>query len=206
MRQGKAFQSIAAPRAQPAKDDEEAATAKAKTERASEIWRACADLSGTAGAEYLRARCCDLPPRDGDLRFHPALWCSEVQAKLPALVARVSTVIGNRGVGVHRVWFRQGESRAVKKMRLGGSADPVCVRLWPDDAVTMGLGLAEGIETALSAQFLFKPIWATVDAGQMTKFPILRGVESLTIFADFDNAGIKPPEPCTRAIGTRASM
>lgn len=156
---------------------------------AARIWNETQPLSGSAGADYLKARCCDLPPADGDLRFHPRLYCPETKTELPALVAKVTTVIGNRTIGIHRIWFRPGETKAVKKMRLGGSPDPVCIRLWPDDAVTMGLGIAEGVETALAASFAFSPIWSAIDAGQLAKFPIVAGLESLTIFADFDKAG-----------------
>ncbi len=163
------------------------------------IWRQAQPLAGTLGADYLALRYCALPPIDGDLRFHPALYCPETGSKVPAIVARVSTVIGNRGVGVHRIWIRPGEARAVKKMRLGGCDEPVCVRLWPDDAIETCLGIAEGVESALAAARAFKPMWATIDAGQMAKFPLLSGVTSLTIFEDFDAVGDK----AARAVWTR---
>ena len=131
-----------------------------------------------------------MPPADGDLRFHPHLYCPETKTELPALVAKVTTVLGNRTIGVHRIWFRPSESKAVKKMRLGGSDELVCIRLWPDDAVTMALGITEGVESALAAAGMFKPMWSTVDASQMAKFPLLAGIESLTIFADYDKAGL----------------
>lgn len=166
--------------------------------RAWRIWGESVPLAGTPGADYLTARFCVLPPADGDLRFHPALWCPDVEAKLPALVAKVTTVIGNAPIGIHRIWFRPGESKSIKKMRLGGSDDPVCVRLWPDDCVTMALGIAEGIESALAAAHSFKPMWATIDAGLMGKFPTLAGIESLTIFADHDEAGLKAAASCYR--------
>jgi len=156
------------------------------------IWQAARPLAGTLGAEYLELRRCLLPPEAGDLRFHPALYCSEVKAELPALIARVSTVVGNRAVGVHRIWLRKGEAKAVAKMRLGGAPnDAVCIRLWPDDAVEATLGIAEGVETALAAANRFRPMWSTIDCGQMARFPLLPGVGSLTIFADFDSAGLK---------------
>jgi hypothetical protein len=158
--------------------------------RAASIWKVTKPLSGSPGADYLELRHCVLPPADGDLRFHPHLYCPETKTDLPALVAKVTTVEGNRAIGIHRVWFKPGEPKAVKKMRLGGSGEVVCIRLWPDDTVTMALGIAEGIETALAAGGMFKPMWATIDAGQMAKFPILTGIESLTIFADYDKAGL----------------
>jgi putative DNA primase/helicase len=155
------------------------------------IWRHSQPIAGTLGEAYLRLRHCALPPADGDLRFHPSLFCSEVDRALPALVARVSMVVGNKAVGIHRIWIRAGEAKAIKKKRLGGAGDaPVCIRLWPDDQVTAALGIAEGVETALAAAQVFTPMWSTLDAGQMTKFPVLRGIESLTAFIDFDKAGL----------------
>jgi putative DNA primase/helicase len=152
------------------------------------IWRQTVPLEGTLGEQYLRARYCAIPPGDA-LRFHAALFCPETSSELPALVARVTTVTGDKAVGIHRIWFRPGEARAVKKMRLGASDEPVCIRLWPRTVAT--LGIAEGIETALAAATKFSPMWSTIDAGQMTKFPLVPGVASLTVFADYDDAGLK---------------
>ena len=163
------------------------------------IWKQTPALRGTAGESYLLLRHCAIPPAEGDLRFHAALFCPEVGAELPALVARVTTVIGNKAIGVHRIWFRPGEAKAVKKMRLGSSSDPVCIRLWPDSEVALGLGIAEGIETALAAAHWFKPVWSTIDVAQMKRFPIVPGVESLTVWSDHDKAGID----AARAVGNR---
>ena len=63
------------------------------------------------------------------------------------------------------------------------------VRLWPDEAVTMGLGIAEGIETGLSLAHAFAPVWAAIDAGNLASLPVLGGVESLLIAADNDESG-----------------
>ena len=112
-------------------------------------------------------------PADADLRFHPRLYCAGVKAELSALVARVSTVLANRPVGIHRIWIRASERRAIAKRRLSGCDEPVCIRLWPDDAVTIGLGIAEGVESALAAARAFRPVWSTIDAGGMSKFPLL---------------------------------
>ncbi len=58
------------------------------------IWKQTQPIAGTLGEQYLRLRHCALPPADGDLRFHAALFCPEVSAELPALVAKVTTVTG----------------------------------------------------------------------------------------------------------------
>jgi hypothetical protein len=51
--------------------------------------------------------------------------------------------------------------------------------------VLEGLLIGEGIETCLAA----RPIWATGSTSEMAKFPILSGIEALTIFADHDANG-----------------
>jgi hypothetical protein len=60
------------------------------------------------------------------------------------------------------------------------------VRLSHDEDVESGLGIAEGIETALAimANIDWRPVWACLTTGAIERFPILGGVECLTIFAD----------------------
>lgn len=70
------------------------------------------------------------------------------------------------------------------------------IRLWPDEAVTVGLGIAEGIETALSLAWAYAPVWACVDAGNMAGFPVLSGIEALAIGADNDAAGHAAAQAC----------
>jgi putative DNA primase/helicase len=159
---------------------------------AARIWRDSQPLAGTLGEQYLLARRCELPPADGDVRFHPTLLCKELERDLPAIVCRVSTVVGDIGVGVHRIYLNpDGGTRALAKRRLGGSDEPVCIRLWPEDSVVAHLAIGEGVETMLAAARCLKPAWSCIDAGQLARFPVLRGIESLTIFADHDTVGLK---------------
>jgi putative DNA primase/helicase len=67
------------------------------------------------------------------------------------------------------------------------------VRLAPDEEVGHGLGLAEGIETALAVAqgFGWRPVWAATSAGAVRTFPVLPGIECLTVFADADDPGIE---------------
>jgi len=70
------------------------------------------------------------------------------------------------------------------------------IRLWDDEYVTTGLAIAEGIETALSVATEFLPVWSCLDAGNLSEFPVLPGITSLTIFADHDDAGIDAAHKC----------
>ncbi len=70
------------------------------------------------------------------------------------------------------------------------------MRLVPDDEITVGLAIAEGIETALAFARVFPTVWACIDAGNLASFPVLDGIESLTICADHDEAGLRAAEVC----------
>ena len=64
------------------------------------------------------------------------------------------------------------------------------MRLSLDEDVLEGLHIAEGLETALAAMAAgFRPCWSTGSASLMASFPILGGIEALTIFADHDANG-----------------
>ena len=66
----------------------------------------------------------------------------------------------------------------------GDHARSVAIRMFP---VASTLGIAEGIETALSAHQIYKVnTWATMTSGFMKKFRVPAGVKNLIIFADRD--------------------
>ena len=55
--------------------------------------------------------------------------------------------------------------------------------------------LGEGVETTLAAATrithrgtLLQPAWAAASAGNMAKFPVLPGIEALTLLADNDSS------------------
>jgi hypothetical protein len=64
------------------------------------------------------------------------------------------------------------------------------IRLSRDEDVHEGLFLAEGLETALAGMAIdLRPMWAVGDATMMAEFPLLSGIESLTLIADHDPNG-----------------
>jgi len=65
--------------------------------------------------------------------------------------------------------------------------DSLAIRLFASQTC---LGIAEGIETALSAHALYDcAVWAVMTSGWMKKFRAPVGVEHLIIFADSDKNG-----------------
>lgn len=166
------------------------------SDRAESIWQRTRPLRGTVGEVYLRHRGCMLPPQDSDLRFLPA--SGEYG---PTLCARITDAITNAPLSLHFTRLSSdGRGKAGterdKLLLSGHRKKGGVIRLWPDETVTRGLALAEGIESALAAAHVFTPIWATVDAGNMAAFPELPGIEALTVFADHDDAGLKAARAC----------
>lgn len=163
------------------------------------LWDACGPVSGPARA-YLEARACCLPPADGDLRWHPEVKHAPSGYVGPALVALLTDAQTREPRTLHRTWIRADGTKAPidpPRLLLAGhrKAGAVC-RLWPDEAVTLALGVAEGIETSLSLAHAGMPVWACIDAGNLAAFPVLPGVEVLTIAVDHDEAGMRAAEAC----------
>lgn len=175
---------------------------------ARELWAATAPVSGPA-ADYLQARACVLPPADSDLRCMPALRHKSGYIG-PALVALITDVCTGAPLSLHRTWIKPDGSKAdvspprllLKDHKIAGGV----IRLWPDEAVTAGLGIAEGIETALSLAHGFTPVWSLIDADHMKQFPVLNGIQDLIIAADNDAAGRKAADECARRWAPHAAV
>lgn len=165
------------------------------------LWASCRPIGGDALA-YLQARHCALPPEGTHLRYHPALRHSPSGTTPPALVALVTDALTLAPLTLHRTWICADGNKAPvdpPRMLLGGhSKAGGVVRLWPDDSVTTGLAITEGLETALSIAHGYTPVWACLDAGNLSQFPVLPGVESLLIAADHDDAGLQASQACAR--------
>jgi hypothetical protein len=145
-----------------------------RIDRAEAIWTATVSLPGTLAETYLASRGLAY---DGEaIRFHPGTR---------AMVAMMTDIATDEPCGVHRT-FLDGAGRKLGRKMLGRARGAV-VRLSADDEVTGGLAIAEGIETALATGF--QPIWACLSAGTMSNFPVLAGIEALTVFADNDVSG-----------------
>ncbi|WP_244145593.1 DUF7146 domain-containing protein [Paraburkholderia tropica] len=151
------------------------------------------------GRTYLEARACALPPFDGDLRFDPAARHPAGYTG-PCLVALVTDVLSVTAISLHRTWVNADGTKAdvdPPRMLLGGHRKSGgVIRLWPDEAVTHGLAVAEGIETALSLARVIQPAWALIDAGNLAKLPLLPAIDALTIAVDADVAGERAAESC----------
>ena len=104
------------------------------------------------------------------------------------LVALYRDIQTNEPRAVHRTALSAcGEKTG--RMYLGPKAG-AAIKLSPNDEVAQGLTIGEGIETTLSAMMLgLTPAWALGDAGGIGNFPVLAGIDGLTILVDHDANG-----------------
>ncbi|WP_446332866.1 toprim domain-containing protein [Burkholderia pseudomallei] len=149
--------------------------------------------------DYLHARKCSIPPRDGDLRCDPAARHPSGYIG-PCLVAQVSDYLTFEPLSLHRTWIcADGTKPNVDKPRrllAGHRKRGGAIFLWPNEAVDIALGIGEGIETSLTLARYFRPVWSLIDAGNLEHFSVLPGIQSITICADNDPAGLKAATAC----------
>ena len=152
------------------------------------LWREAIDLRGSLGERYLLSRGITSLPRDvGEaLRFHPAGPFGAKRS--PMLIALYRDILSNEPRAVHRTALSvRGEK--IGRMCLGPKAG-AAIKLAADADVAQGLTVGEGIETTLSAMMLgLTPAWALGDAGSIGSFPVLAGIDGLTILVDHDASG-----------------
>jgi phage/plasmid primase-like uncharacterized protein len=150
-------------------------------------------LYGTFAELYLRSRGADLaecPQLDHALRFNPS--CPWDMGRRPCLVALWTDAKTGEPRAIHRRPITPNGRKIDVWKALGPTAGCV-IRLWPDEEVSQGLVIGEGIETSLIAGTrvqhngtLLRPAWAAGDKGHLAKFPLLSGIEALTILVDND--------------------
>lgn len=122
------------------------------------------------------------------LRYSPSLKDGEGGVR-PCMVAVVSDAAGTP-VSLHRTYLGgngKADMQSPRKMMPGTLPEGSCIRLTDD--VHSHIGVAEGIETAMSASQRFQmPVWAVVNAVMMEKWIAPEGVESVTVFGDNDKS------------------
>ena len=158
-------------------------------------WNEAENPRGTLAERYLESREIaledDLAGRV--LRFHRHCRFGEDEAGNPifhpCLILLFRDIHDDEPKGIHRIAIApDGRGRLAKKMLglVGGCA----IKLDADENVTHGLGVAEGPETALAVRASgWRPMWALGSAEAIKAFPVLNGIELLTVFADHDENG-----------------
>jgi len=151
------------------------------------IWRDAQPLRASPAKAYLESR--GILAASPALRFHSRtpLGPKGRTRFLPAMIAAVNLDEGP--IAIHRT-FLSGDAKADfdKPKRALGSLGEAAVRLFAP--VSGKLGLAEGIESALSAYALTGiPVWATLGNERFGLVSIPESVTELHLFVDHDAGG-----------------
>jgi hypothetical protein len=169
-----------------------------RIEGALKWWKDAKPIKGTIAERYLRDERGILGlPRDVDevLRFHGRCVFgrddNDRPIYHPCLIALFRDVITDKPCGIHRIALTT-DGKKIDRKALGRKKS-TAVKLWGDAEVTYGLTVGEGVETTLAAALYvrhdntcLRPAWALVDAGNLKDFPVLDGIEHLTILSDND--------------------
>lgn len=166
------------------------------TRRVTQLLReSCAVEDCDPARWYLASRYLWPLPQGHNLKAHPSVeYWQEGQriGRYPALIAAVRDMRGEL-VTVHVTYLDPaGEklrNHEPRKLLSGMSGREGCAV--PLMSFTDTLGIAEGIETALSAAALHGiPVWAALNTSLLQKFEPPAVVTKLVIFADRDVAGL----------------
>ncbi|MCA3371715.1 MAG: toprim domain-containing protein [Roseomonas sp.] len=151
----------------------------------------CQPLAGSLAENYLRSRGLDVPDT-ADLEFHPDLPDFETKRGWAGIVGLVRKGDGGPTGGIHRTFLLDdGSAKAPPGKKMLGPVAGGAVRLapFPQDG---RIGVAEGIETALSAQAIFSvPTMAALSADGLRRWQWPSATTHVTIFADAGLPGMQ---------------
>lgn len=137
-------------------------------EQAKRAWASAQPLTDDPATAYLRSRAIDLPTWPKALRYADGI-----------MFAKIITAT-DVAINLHRTFLPNGPKKFMAGVVPNGSA----IRLMSHIGV---LGIAEGVETALSAYLLFGiPCWAMCHAQGIQNFSPPDGVRAICIFGDND--------------------
>ena len=157
--------------------------------RALALWRSSVDPRGTIVGRYLASRGLSL---DDDIAGTVLRW----NASIGGMVALFRSIATDEPQAVSRT-FLDHEGRKIARKFLG----PVgggAIKLDADENVLGGLHLGEGVETCLAARQLgLRPAWALGSAGAIAAFPVLAGIEALTLLRERDDANARAADQVT---------
>ncbi len=170
--------------------------------KADAVWGAALRLDGSMGGRYLEEnrRCGN--PGNHCCRFVPALKHILSSRIFPCIASLVTDAVTGAPLTLHMTFLAlDGRAKApVEPSRLFWPGLPVgggVVRLSADDEVETGLAISESLEDGQSlVDHGVRPVWACLSAGAMANFPVLAGVEALTICPDADDAGRRAAAKC----------
>jgi hypothetical protein len=158
---------------------------------AARIWREVThpDPRGTLAEQYLNQHRGLALPDDlcgRVVRFHAR--CPWEKERRPCMVTAFRSIVDDTLVAIQRTLLAE-DGKKLGRMTLGPCGG-AAIKLTADEDIGQGLHVGEGFETTLTAYTLdFRPVWALGSASAIGDFPVLAGIEALTILGETDKKG-----------------
>ena len=152
------------------------------------LWDEARDPRGTIVSDYLASRSLTLPNEIACdvFRFHPSLAYDD--RRVAGMLALFRDIRTNEPCGLHRTFLDEAARKIDRRML--GRARGAAIKLDADENVTLGLHIGEGVETCFAGWLAgFRPVWALGSVGAIAKFPVLSGIESITVFGETGDGG-----------------
>jgi putative DNA primase/helicase len=139
------------------------------------IWQATVEAQGTVVDEYLNRRGIYLRP--------PMLRCRLDRRSVVAGVQAPDSKV----IAIQQTWLTRAGEKASSRRLTTGNLGAGAVRLGASARI---MGLAEGVETALSAmQLAGMTVWASLGASRLHSVELPPEVEEVHVFVDNDEPG-----------------
>jgi putative DNA primase/helicase len=181
------------------------------------MWKQAGPINDTPAAMYLQSRGVLEPALEAGesvLRFHPNCPFGNCSWH-PCMLALMRDITSNEPRAVQRTALTQALVQAVSRNAFAefkeaggrvvrmtlGPMTGTAIKLSHDEDVTEGLTIGEGTESVLAAMLLgFRPAWALGGTSGVKAFPVLSGIDALTILVDNDasGAGQNAAEQCSK--------
>jgi putative DNA primase/helicase len=166
----------------------------AKIDSVLRVWSQGVDPAGTPVETYLRSRRLELDDAvcEEVLRWHPGIR---------AMLALFRNIQTSEPQAISRTFLdreaRKDVTRAPGGRRFLGPTKGAAIKLDADEDVLSGLHIGEGIETSMAARMLgLKPTWALGSADAIRAFPVLSGIECLSLLRERDDANARAADAC----------
>jgi len=152
------------------------------------LWAAAGNPRNTIAERYLNSRSLDLGDDvAGDvLRWHPGIG---------AMIGLFRNIETDKPQAISRTFIDRDGNKLGRKFLgpVGGAA----IKLDADETVLGGLHIGEGICTCMAArQIGLRPVWACGSCSAIERFPVLPGIETLSIICERDEANRRAAIAC----------
>lgn len=151
------------------------------------LWRSSKPISPCDPVGTYLTRRCGVREYPSSLRFVASLRYTGTEQRYPSMLAKLTAPDGSPS-NIHRTYLTVGGDKAPveapRRMMPGSIAKGAAIRLTPVDQT---LGIAEGIETAISAHRLFGiPTWSAINSELLKGWQPPASVGKVIIFGDND--------------------